>query len=358
MSVGRRQASLTILADGSVLATGGQSSSVNGLVDLQNPVFAAERWDPATGTWRVLSSASRVRQYHSAATLLPDGRVLTGGGGICGDVHHRGLPGEEHRVLLTALSVHQGWQWQPRRAAGDRQRAGRDRIRAHVPDLHPAGRVDRQGGSRPSRRTDPQSGPGPALHPPDLHRVGVCTDRRAPATRNIAPPGYYMLFVTDTAGVPSVAKIVKLDPAAHPLGATATRSDYNSDRKTDLAVWRPSTGAGLFEGSARPPSACPPISRCRRTTTATERPTSRCGEPSNGEWHVRGEASIGWGSAETSRFPPTTTVTARPIWRCGGRHPGGGTSAASAPRHSACPPQAVHADYNGDGAADTAVWRP
>src|SRR3712207_7469129 len=56
----------------------------NGLVDLKNPVFAAERWDPATETWTVLSSASRVRQYHSTATLLPDGRVLTGGGGICG----------------------------------------------------------------------------------------------------------------------------------------------------------------------------------------------------------------------------------------------------------------------------------
>jgi hypothetical protein len=43
----------------------------------------AERWDPATGTWTVLSSAARVRQYHSSATLLPDGRVLTGGGGVC-----------------------------------------------------------------------------------------------------------------------------------------------------------------------------------------------------------------------------------------------------------------------------------
>ena len=39
MSVGRRQHNLTVLADGSVLATGGQSSSVDGLVDLVHPVF-------------------------------------------------------------------------------------------------------------------------------------------------------------------------------------------------------------------------------------------------------------------------------------------------------------------------------
>ncbi len=48
MSLGRRLFDLTVLADGSVLATGGQSQTENGLVDLDNPVYAAERWDPAT----------------------------------------------------------------------------------------------------------------------------------------------------------------------------------------------------------------------------------------------------------------------------------------------------------------------
>jgi len=32
----------------------------------------------------------------------------------------------------------------------------------------------------------------------------------APATANVAPPGYYMLFILDTNGVPSIAAIVKL----------------------------------------------------------------------------------------------------------------------------------------------------
>src|SRR4029450_11216584 len=82
MSVGRRQHNLTILADGSVLATGGMSRATAANVDLDDPVFAAERWDPASGTWTVLAGASRVRQYHSSATLLPDGRVLPGGGGV------------------------------------------------------------------------------------------------------------------------------------------------------------------------------------------------------------------------------------------------------------------------------------
>ena len=54
MASGRRQHNLTVLADGSVLATGGNSSGA-GLVDLANGVYAAERWNPASGTWSTLA---------------------------------------------------------------------------------------------------------------------------------------------------------------------------------------------------------------------------------------------------------------------------------------------------------------
>jgi len=33
---------------------------------------------------------------------------------------------------------------------------------------------------------------------------------QAPANANLAPPGFYMLFIVDTNGMPSVAAIVKL----------------------------------------------------------------------------------------------------------------------------------------------------
>src|SRR5215217_7194535 len=83
MAYGRRQHNLTVLADGSVLATGGNSSGA-GLVDLNNGVYTAELWTPATGQWKTLAAMRVTRQYHSTALLLPDGRVLSAGGGICG----------------------------------------------------------------------------------------------------------------------------------------------------------------------------------------------------------------------------------------------------------------------------------
>ena len=83
MAFGRRQYNLTLLADGSVLATGGNSTGAS-LIDMNGGVYNAERWDPATGQWTTLSAQAVTRQYHSTALLLPDGRVLSSGGGICG----------------------------------------------------------------------------------------------------------------------------------------------------------------------------------------------------------------------------------------------------------------------------------
>jgi len=83
MTTGRRQHNLTILADGSVLATGGNSSGAD-LLDLNNSIMTPEVWDPELGVWSQLADMNRVRQYHSVALLLADGRVLSAGGGYCG----------------------------------------------------------------------------------------------------------------------------------------------------------------------------------------------------------------------------------------------------------------------------------
>jgi hypothetical protein len=46
----------------------------------------------------------------------------------------------------------------------------------------------------------------------DLDGQGL--DVKAPPTGGVAPPGYYMLFILNGDGVPSVAHWIKLDPAA------------------------------------------------------------------------------------------------------------------------------------------------
>ena len=73
-------ANLTVLPDGRVMISGG-SGVYNELVDVATTV---KIWDPDTGLWSVEADAGVARLYHSTAILLPDGTVMTLGGGSPG----------------------------------------------------------------------------------------------------------------------------------------------------------------------------------------------------------------------------------------------------------------------------------
>lgn len=74
---------LVVLPTGQVVAVGGMTRAEQFSDD--NSVLAPELFDPVSETFSVLSPLSVPRNYHSVALLLPDGRVLAAGGGLCGD---------------------------------------------------------------------------------------------------------------------------------------------------------------------------------------------------------------------------------------------------------------------------------
>ena len=45
---------------------------------------------------------------------------------------------------------------------------------------------------------------------PIVSRTAGSLTVTAPANGNIAPPGYYMLFIVDSSGIPSVAKFIRM----------------------------------------------------------------------------------------------------------------------------------------------------
>jgi galactose oxidase len=79
----RAFANAVVLPDGKILITGGQGYA-KGFTDW-DPVFIPELFDPNTKTFTELAPESIPRNYHSVSILLADGRVFTGGGGLCWD---------------------------------------------------------------------------------------------------------------------------------------------------------------------------------------------------------------------------------------------------------------------------------
>ncbi len=210
MHFARRQHNLTVLPDGTVLATGGFSGN-RALVDLSSSVFMAELWDPETGDWTQLSEASRMRQYHSSAILLPDGRVLTGGGGICGDCDSENYL-EKNMEIYTPPYLYDSdgsGNLAPRPALVSAPGSVEfdESFFVETPDAQNVSQAVMMRVSSVTHSVDFEQRRVPLVKEVTVGGLNL----KAPPNSNIAPPGYYMLFLLDSDGVPSIAKMIRVE---------------------------------------------------------------------------------------------------------------------------------------------------
>lgn len=203
----RHWSNLTVMADGKVLLTGG--SAVNNT--LTGVDKTAEIWDPNTGSWTAGDSASKPRLYHSIAILLPDGTVLTGSGGSPGPV-----------VNLNAEIYYPAYLY---KKDGSGQPAER-------PVFTTSWTTSKLGDQRWIAVARDSQGNTPAISRVTLLRMGSVTHTydseqrflqatlitsgptnyqiQMPTDPNRAVPGYYLMFVFNADGVPSIGKIIRL----------------------------------------------------------------------------------------------------------------------------------------------------
>ena len=201
MSSVRHWLSATVLADGRVLATGG-SAVKNTLTGVNN---TAEIWDPATGLWTQGAVGTNARLYHSGALLLPDARVLVHGGGAPGPLTNLNVEIYTPPYLLDSTG-------------GAMPRPG---IVLAPSTIKIGGKfsVGFSNASGISRVTLVKT--GSVTHSVNMDqgfldleftRTGSMLTVAGPRRAADAPPGYYMLFVIDSNAVPSVARIVRINP--------------------------------------------------------------------------------------------------------------------------------------------------
>jgi hypothetical protein len=201
MSSVRHWLSATVLADGRVLVTGG-STVKNTLTGVNN---TAEIWDPATGLWTRGAAGAKARLYHSGALLLPDARVLVHGGGSPGPITNLNAEIYTPPYLLDSSGAAM-----PRPSivlAPDTIKIGAN-FSLGFSNAHSIKRVTLVKTGSVTHSVNMDQG---FLDLP-FTRAGSMLTVAGPRRAADAPPGYYMLFVIDSKRVPSLAKIVRINP--------------------------------------------------------------------------------------------------------------------------------------------------
>ncbi len=198
MAFTRRHMNATLLPTGDVLVTGGTSGG--GFNNLVGAVRSAEMWQRATGTWTTLASSTVVRIYHSAALLLPDGRVLYTGSGDGAD-----SPNEPNYELYSPPYLFKGAR--PTITGGLPSRTGYGQTHlVETPNGPDIAKVTLLGLGSVTHSFDQNA----RLVLLSFSRVTSGLSITFPASRAVAPPGPYMLFVVNANGVPSQGRIVLL----------------------------------------------------------------------------------------------------------------------------------------------------
>jgi hypothetical protein len=198
MNVGRGHLNTVLLPDGSMATVGGGVGIRNGDQwagdEAQKQI---ELWDPATKLWRLGPPQAEKRTYHSIAMLLPDGRVISAGDDFNGGYDQDTAEIYEPPYLFKGTRPTIGWA------------PGAVRIGSSFEVDTPNTNITKATLIAPSAVTHANDMNQRSLTLPVAQRAGGVTVT-APTSANAAPPGYYMLFLVNDQGVPSVAKFVRL----------------------------------------------------------------------------------------------------------------------------------------------------
>ena len=199
MSQPRIEMNAVILPNGKVLALGGS------LYDEQNSTASlnADLYDPVSNTFSSAGVYVYPRLYHSVALLLPDGTVWSAGGN----------PSRGHYVPQQEI-YKPSYLFNPDGTAATRPTVTSapssisysSAFTVQTPDSANVSKVVLVRNGNVTHAFGMDQRLVELSFTPDIGSISVT----APPNGNIAPPGYYMLFILNNSGVPSIAKFVQI----------------------------------------------------------------------------------------------------------------------------------------------------
>ena len=207
MSQARVEMESTLLPNGKLLVSGGSAEDENA----STASLKTEIYDPNSNTFSPAGSNVFPRLYHNVQLLLPDGSVFLAGGNPEQGVYENHIEIYKPAYLFNA----------------DGSAASRPAITTAPTSISYGTTFAVQ-----TPNTDVGSvvllKPGSATHSFDMDQrfVGLPFSVQngglsvsLPKNSNLAPPGYYMLFLVNKAGVPSIAQFVQVTGAPAPVAA-------------------------------------------------------------------------------------------------------------------------------------------
>lgn len=206
MAFARTHLDATLLADGRVFVNGGNTSGT--VFDAATGVLDSEIWNPSTNTWTTAARADRVREYHSVALLLPDATVWTAGSGGCASCTVNQL---NYEIYYPPYLFNSSGSLATRPTIGSIPGSIRygQSFSIATPDAASIQSVTLLGlGASTHAFNYTQRFMTLSIQSRDASSLTVA----APANANLAPPSYYMVFIINQSGVPSVAQMVRVGP--------------------------------------------------------------------------------------------------------------------------------------------------
>lgn len=190
-----------VLPDGQVFITGGQTYAVP--FSDNDAVFEPEMYSPDEDKFSKMQPNSIVRVYHSISLLLPDATVFTGGGGLCGDCTTNHFDGQIYTPQYL-LKQDGSLATRPKITSA---RVGSSRKRLEIATDGPVSSASliRFSTATHTVNTDQRRVPLRLNH---TNNNQYSAD--LPDDSGVLLPGYYMLFVMDREGVPSISETIDL----------------------------------------------------------------------------------------------------------------------------------------------------
>lgn len=230
MSQPRIEMSAVILPSGKVLALGGSLNDEQ----VSSASLNADLYDPVGNTFTSAGANSFPRLYHSVAVLLPDATVWVAGGNPTRGSYQSQMEIYQPAYLFTNDGLgHVMPASRPTIVSAPPTAAYGSAFVVSTPDASNISSIALIRAGAPTHAFDM-----------DQRMVGLSfTDQgggkllvNVPANGNLAPPGYYMLFLVNSAGVPSVASWVQVQSSDFSLGVAPPSQTVAQGASTSFTV--------------------------------------------------------------------------------------------------------------------------